>query len=242
MTFIYDDNYNPLIPSEGEETPPLDEVIRQAIEAALLDTHTWLPAAVVLVRSNNVVDLQPLILTRFKSLPAPLPLPIIQNCLVSTPRGTTYGLKLPIKPGDLGIALFCERSIDKWSVAGGLVDPLDARHHDLSDAVFVPGLYPFALPIPPPVGANPLDMSLYNGLGAVTVQPTGALKIGTVAVDLIKNMVSTQQKIIAALNALTLSTVNTVMGPQPLNNAAQFATLLAEVTALNTQLLTLVGV
>jgi hypothetical protein len=105
------------------------------------DLHVWLPASVVKVRGNQQVDIQPL-LQRFYKDGALVTLPVVQNVPVQMPRGTNYGIKYPISEGDTGIALFCERSLDAWLVAGGLVDPADSRTHDLSDAVFIPGLYP----------------------------------------------------------------------------------------------------
>jgi hypothetical protein len=78
-------------------------------------------------------------------------IPAIQNAMVCMPMGASYSIKLPVKIGDLGIALFCERSLDNYThvsaTAQGnelFVDPADVRHHDMSDAIFIPGAYPFS--------------------------------------------------------------------------------------------------
>lgn len=55
-----------------------------------------------------------------------------------------------VSVGDTGLLVFCDDSLDVWLSKGGLVDPLDDRHHALSDAVFVPGLRPFSNPVSVP--------------------------------------------------------------------------------------------
>src|SRR4029077_20731341 len=97
---LFDDEFNPLSPAEGEETPTWDTLMLGAIDAILKDAQTWLPATIILVKANNRVDIQPLLLRKFNTLPAPLPLPPIMDCMVVSPRGLNYGMKLPIKPGD----------------------------------------------------------------------------------------------------------------------------------------------
>ena len=42
------------------------------------------------------------------------------------------------------LLVFCERSIDKYTSGSGIdTNPVDLRQHDLSDAVAIPGFYPF---------------------------------------------------------------------------------------------------
>ena len=45
-----------------------------------------------------------------------------------------------MKSGDEGIAIFSERCIDGWWQNGNASTPLDFRLHDLSDAMFIPGV------------------------------------------------------------------------------------------------------
>ena len=68
-------------------------------------------------------------------------LPVIQGVPVMF-GGMTY----PLSKGDTVLITFCQSSIDKWLVTGGIVDPLDDRHHDINDAVCFPGLRPFSSP------------------------------------------------------------------------------------------------
>lgn len=174
-------NFIPGVLNPDGSTPTWGVLIQRAIDNALKDVHTWQPAIVVLVRplpnGAVVVDLQPLLLTKFGILPAPVPLPIIQNCLVQMPRGNFYGMKLPVAVGDTGVALFCESSLDVWQVSGGAVDPLDTRHHTLSDAIFVPGLFPMSQPMPPAIGADPTELVVYNGLAQLHMQVLGGFRL-----------------------------------------------------------------
>lgn len=240
MTPIEDD-FNPLFPSVDGETPTWSEIIKGYVEAGLLETHTWLPAIVLTVKGTNRVDLQPLLLRQFKSSPVPLPLPVIQDVMVVTPRGNTYGMHLPIKIGDVGLALFCERSLQAWSQlpVPAAIPPLDTRHHDLSDAVFIPGLYPFLAPIPPPMGANPLDLVVYNGLAQIYLQPTGQFKIVGVGLqDAMKLILQTMLSLQLTLTTLSTTTVASV----PLSTAAVFTTAAADLAKTIAFFTALVGV
>jgi hypothetical protein len=59
-------------------------------------------------------------------------------------------LVVPVAVGDTGLLVFADDSLDVWLSKGGLVDPLDDRHHALSDAIFIPGLRPFSNPVSVP--------------------------------------------------------------------------------------------
>jgi hypothetical protein len=244
---VFDNDYTPTLLSEDGQTPTLSTVIMKAIEAALLETHTWLPALVVAVRPTGQVDLQPLLLRRYKTLPAPVPLPIIQNCLVVQPRGTLYGIKLPVQIGDTGVALFCERSLDKWSLSGGAVDPMDVRHHDLSDAVFVPGLYPLSQPVPPPVGADPTTLVVYNGVAQLWLEAQGGFKMTNGPAELMTllgQLTAQLTTLVTTLVTAPLQLTTTPGNPTSPNpaNVALFAPVLTQLTLIQTALTTLTGV
>lgn len=181
---------NPWLPgnvSNDGETPPWSEIIRRWVNAKAADLHVAMPCVVVNKKTPNRVDLQPLLMEKFKYAPAALPLPVIQDALVCTPRGATWLINLPIAVGDTGLAVFTDRSIDVWSASAGVVpvDPVDTRRHDLSDAVFIPGLYPFTEPPVASPDAGPLDLTVRNGLAQLVLQPSGRLFLGNAVVDLL---------------------------------------------------------
>ncbi len=70
-------------------------------------------------------------------------LPIIVDVPVVFPGTDKVGFQFPIKKGDKVLIVFSQRSLDQYLSNGGDVDPLDTRKFDLSDAVAIPGLYPF---------------------------------------------------------------------------------------------------
>lgn len=84
-------------------------------------------------------------------------MPIIQGVPVWFPRidartdanpgGVQAHITFPVKPGTNVMCLFADKSLDKWKATGGEVDPQDVRSHALSDAVALPGLFPFNNPI-----------------------------------------------------------------------------------------------
>lgn len=77
------------------------------------------------------------------------PLPVIPSVPVCFPGSGGWRVTFPVSKGDTGLLIFCSRSIDRWLSEGGSVDPQDDRTHDLSDAVFIPGLNDLAHPIDP---------------------------------------------------------------------------------------------
>ncbi len=76
-------------------------------------------------------------------------LPVIPSVPVCFPGSGGWRVTFPVSKGDTGLLVFCSRSIDRWLSEGGSVDPQDDRTHDLSDAVFIPGLTYFGHPIDP---------------------------------------------------------------------------------------------
>jgi len=68
------------------------------------------------------------------------PLRVIRNVRVHYPGHKGVRARGPLKPGEVGWLKFADRSLDKWTQVGGPVDPGFSQYHDLTDAVFEPGL------------------------------------------------------------------------------------------------------
>jgi hypothetical protein len=243
---LVENDFIPGMPSSDGRTPSLAQLIAFGVEGFLKQTHTWMPAAVVAVQANNHVSVQPLIMDVPKSTGVPVPLPVLPDVMVLAPRGSLYGVKLPIAVGDLGGVFFCEKSLDVWSNSLGAapVDPLDQRHHALSDAVFVPGLYPFTQPIPAPQGARPDELVVYNAAAQIYLQPGGQFKITNTATtaEAMALLLQTLQQLQTTLAELSTATTATMLGPMPLSAAPAFAAQALAVSSLITQMTTLVGV
>lgn len=89
--------------------------------------------------SNQTCSVQPAIKTpdaagKLVNLPVLTDIPVIYPC------AGDYCITFPLKPGDEVLINVCYSSIENWLSDGGIVDPQDYRHFDLSDAVVIPGL------------------------------------------------------------------------------------------------------
>lgn len=67
-------------------------------------------------------------------------LPLIQDAPVHFPGGGGATMTFPIKKGDEGMAIISSRSLDGWHQSGEVQKQTDARMHDLSDAMIIPGM------------------------------------------------------------------------------------------------------
>lgn len=110
------------------------------IQQDRLNLHTALPAKVVSFDpANQTVTLAIQIKMQLADGTG-ADIPPLVDVPVSFPRGGGFAVTFPLKAGDEGIAIFSERCIDGWWHSGGASLPLDFRLHDLSDAMFIPGI------------------------------------------------------------------------------------------------------
>lgn len=166
------DNYDPSIPNPTPETMPPDEVIRLAINTALKKMRVHLPCKVIQVLGEQLVTVQPTIQTRYRDGTI-ANIPPIQNVPVRMPVGIGWSIKLPVAVGDLGDIIFSDRSLQVWAAGnGGIVDPQDDRMHDLTDAVFTPGLVPNSLQ----TNDGTTDMVLTNGESKIRLKKDGGIE------------------------------------------------------------------
>lgn len=133
----------------ASRSPALVEVLRAALDAAIAEVHTCLPARVESYDSSNqTVNVKPLLKRNVLDEDGGEvieTLPVIQSVPVVFPRAGGFFITFPIQVGDFVTLFFAERSLDRWIVGNGdEVEPVDVRTHDLSDAVAVPGLYPLS--------------------------------------------------------------------------------------------------
>ncbi|HDR0997910.1 TPA: baseplate protein [Pasteurella multocida] len=112
----------------------------EQIKYAQMNLHTSLPAKVVnFDPANQTVTLAIQIKQVLKDGKA-VQIPPLVYVPVSFPRGGGFAFTFPLTVGDEGIALFSERCIDGWWQSSKAAEPLDYRFHDLSDAMFIPGI------------------------------------------------------------------------------------------------------
>lgn len=207
MTETFDNLYDPANVAHASETQPFDVVVQNAINAALLDLHVALPASVIAVEPGGGVAVQPLLKRIYRS-GSVVNLPPIQGVPVWSPRGASYFVQLPVAPGDLGLVIFSERSLDKWkSGDGSAVETGDVRTHDLSDAVFFPGLYPFTLPAEAlNAPSDPTALVLHNGLSEFWLTKTGQFRLGNSALPT-GDLLQLLQQLVTVLDAMNVASV-----------------------------------
>lgn len=110
------------------------------IQQNQLNLHTALPAKVVSFDpSKQTVTLAVQIKMQLSD-GGVADIPPLLDVPVSFPRGGGFAVTFPLKAGDEGMAIFSERCIDGWWQNGSASAPLDFRLHDLSDAMFIPGI------------------------------------------------------------------------------------------------------
>ena len=121
-------------------TTSLEKVIQTAIDSALKEIHTCLPAVVTKVNhTEQLIDAQ---LTIKRKMSGKLiNLPLLVNVPIRYWRSNTFSITFPIEIGDHVRIIFAERSIDTWLTEGGIQNPFDFRKFSLSDAFAEPAMY-----------------------------------------------------------------------------------------------------
>jgi len=200
-------------------TPTLSEIILEAIEGKLLNVHTALPGRVdKYYVENQSADIKPLMHIKFAlgRDSAQVDIPTITRASVVWPavnNSNTY-IHLPLKPGDLGILIFCERALDQYLASVPevdypfFVDPAVysyPRHHDVNDAWFIPGGLPFAKALQ---DVSEDDIVIRHNDFKINIKPDGKITIDNGSYELIETLST-------LLDNLINATVQTDDGPRP---------------------------
>lgn len=204
-----------LIERPGNVTPTLTDTLRTAIESYLITLNTAIPGKIVSYDpSLQSATVQPLFKRTFTS-GSVVDLPQITNVPVQFPRTASSHIHLPLSGGDPCLLIFAQRSLDPWKQSGGCVDPDDDRRHDLSDAIAIPGVSAFNNPFEV---SDPEAITIKNGDTEIIVKDDGTFQFTNGNEELVSIAVELIDLIIAAQT-------NTVLGPQPFVNLADFISL-----------------
>lgn len=127
------------------------EIEEQQIRNTLSDLHTCMPAEVVAVRSDTAnkrqfVDVLPMLKRAAideEGEPIDEALPMLQMVPVAYMQGGGFFLSVPLRPGDVVLLVFAERSLDTWiqnATPGARtpVTPGDVSTHSLQGAIALP--------------------------------------------------------------------------------------------------------
>lgn len=185
------------------QTPSLEIVVKEIAKAQDLQLHTSFPAKIKTYDPDTQkASIIPLYLKRLflfgsgvpvltqeniddvSAIEDPIVIPGVPVHWPSVNNRKTF-IHLPLKAGDLGMAICCERSLDKWLSSLG-TDPLandDFRHHHLSDAWFVPGISTFRAPIS---GCSADNITIKNENITIEVTPDGKISFTNGTAELIE--------------------------------------------------------
>lgn len=178
------------------QTKSLESVLKDAINSKLMETRVSMPGKIVSYNSSEQrANIQPLFKKEYKdgtisNLPEIPGVPVQFPCCDNK---KSY-IHMPIKTGDFGLLIFCDRNLDNWlSKKGNIELPLDSRMHDLSDAFFIPGIRPFndAANI-----SNDCNLIIKNDRMKIELYPDGKILIEGGSIDLLSTLKDIFDKII----------------------------------------------
>lgn len=223
-----------------KESFDLTDVILTAINSKLIDVHTSMPGQVVSYdRVKQTAKIQPCIKRKYSDGKT-VDLPIINGVPVSFPRAKDFLIHFDLTPGDFGILVFSERSLDNWKDKGGVVSADDPRKFNLSDAFFIPGASPTATPatLLGPAGA----LEIVNKTASIIMDQEGKIEAknsgGILSMDkggkfkLTNNTNELISLLSDLTNILATTTVNTMLGPMKLNDFAAIQEIKTKIDTL----------
>lgn len=127
--------------------PKLADVLARAVGSILGSIHTAFPGIVETYDyATAKASIKPVVGRRYAD-GAEIDMPIIPSVPVVWLRTSAGSISFPLSRGDGVLVICAERSIDDFlsAAAGATVIPEDGRKFDLSDAIAIPGLYPFGV-------------------------------------------------------------------------------------------------
>lgn len=124
--------------------PSIAEIVRAALDARVADLRVSLPGSIESFdAATQLASVRPLLRDTHENEEGDEvaeELPVIPNVPVQVYGAGELRLSFPVKPGDPCLLVFTDRSLDLWIERGGVVDPVDVRRHNLTDAVALVGV------------------------------------------------------------------------------------------------------
>jgi len=148
-----------------DQNPTLLTVLEAFWARKTAGLHTATPGQIVKYDSKTrFATVKPLIKFQFKDEQIPREMPNLQDVPVLMPGTASGCIHLPGLEGAYGIIIYAENSIEEWiSGAGNSMFPADPRKFDLSDAFFIPGIYPELMPYMGDIDESVMDISVMPG-------------------------------------------------------------------------------
>jgi len=233
----------------NKQTPTFEQVLLDAIRTSEMDLHVSMPAKVTAVdNSLQKVSLLPMLKKKYKinGTTEGTERAIIENLPIKymSGRGGKSFVHVPVAVGDLGMVVFCDRSLDVYLSGDGENTnlPNDTRLHDISDGYFLAGVNPWGNAIS---GVSDENITIKNSDGVadsmtITIKPDGTMTFQGTTQEMmavlsgfmghVKDLTTHLKTLTTNLNS---ATVVTALGASPFTAAtlALLATDLAAITA-----------
>jgi hypothetical protein len=153
----------------------IEKLIKTGVDEGLKDVHTTIPALVVSFNATTqLADVQPTIKRKLGD--DIVNLPLLVDVPVRFMKSANFSVTIPIVAGDYVFVSFCERSIDKWLIDGGLQPADNTRKHHLSDAFAFPMMFSQQEKIVN-FNATGLELRSTDGLTRIVLTPTGNIEL-----------------------------------------------------------------
>lgn len=186
---------------DESETPEWEDVIREALDARLLDVHVALPGRAEADASGGTCPVKPLVRRTVRTQSggtAEESLPVIPSVPIAILRAGAAFVSVPVKAGDHGLLIVCSASIDRYRALGEDAPAGDVRLHGLSGAVFWPGgVVPRSQAL---TSDDPDNIVIgFEGGSTIHVRPDGEIHLGS---DPAADFVALAAKVLAELGAV----------------------------------------
>jgi len=111
------------------------------------------------------------------------PSPVIPKAIVQFPGNKNFIYTFPLEAGDEGLLIFADRCVDSWWQSGGVQPQLDIRQHDLTDAIFIPGIKSKGN-VPANINATSAELRTFSGNTKITFDDAnGIVMTGNVKIN-----------------------------------------------------------
>lgn len=157
------------------ENPSDAELIQLGIDSAMSRVHKAMPATVTAYDPvTNTAFVRPGVKQATYSATddsrSYQDLPDIPFVPVIFPRAGGFVMRMPVRPGDSVLLVFCDTSLAEWRESGGVAEPQDARRHSLGWPVAIPGFFPDSAPMSPLDALAAMSQAIFGKDGGTQVR------------------------------------------------------------------------
>lgn len=196
----------------------LDSAIETFVDFKISKLYTAIPCRIVAIRTSledQRVDLQPLPNRKLRD-GSSKEQPTVLNVPVIFPASKTASVTFPLDVGDIVLCVFSQRSLDDFKASTGAetYTARDNRRYDVTDAMAIPGLFPFSDAINNPSkrkwSHSTRDMVMVNNIGQSTENEIRLKENGNIEVKTDQDFYATFADGLVECNNFTLNATGDV--------------------------------